>query len=189
MQYCSLQHRTLLHHQIQPLGVISTLAQPLHSFCGHFSTLLQLYIVHLPIRGFIFQCHIFLPFHTAHLVLKARKLKGLPFISPVDHILLELTMARPFWVALHDMAYRFTEVDKAVIPVISLNISPSLTKLMSIELIMPSNRLILCCSLLLLSSIFPSISVFSNKLSLGIRWPKWSFRISPSNEVSPLVSM
>ena len=72
----------------------------------------------------------------------------------------------------------------------SFTISWSLLKLMSIELIMPSNRLILCCSLLLLSSIFPSISVFSNKLSLGIRWPKyWSFRISPSNEVSPLVSM
>ena len=54
---------------------------------------------------------------------------------------------------------------------------------------MPSNYLILCCPLLLLPSIFPSIRVFSNKLALCIRWPKyWSFRISPSNECSGLIS-
>ena len=58
----------------------------------------------------------------------------------------------------------------------------SLLKLMSIELVMPSNHLILSCSLLL-PSIFPSISVFSNELALCIRWPKYqSFNISPSNE-------
>ena len=54
---------------------------------------------------------------------------------------------------------------------------------------MPSNYLILCCPLLLLASIFPSIKVFSNESALCIRWPKyWSFSISPSNEYSGLIS-
>ena len=54
---------------------------------------------------------------------------------------------------------------------------------------MPSNHLILCCPLLLLPSIFPSIRVFSNESVLRIRWPKdWSFSISPSNEYSGLIS-
>ena len=64
-------------------------------------------------------------------------------------------------------------------------------KPMSIESVMPSNHLILCCSLLLLPSIFPSIRVFSNESALGIRWPKdWSFSfdISPSNEHPGLIS-
>ena len=68
---------------------------------------------------------------------------------------------------------------------------PSLLKLMSIELVMPSNHLILCCPLLLLPSIFPSIRVFSNESALRIRWPKdwsFSFSISPSNEYSGLIS-
>ena len=69
--------------------------------------------------------------------------------------------------------------------------SRSLPKLMSIELVMPSNHLILCCPLLLQPSIFPSIRVFSDESALCIRWPKyWSFSlsISPSNEHSGLVS-
>ena len=67
--------------------------------------------------------------------------------------------------------------------------SRSLLKLMSIESVMPSNHLILCYSLLLLSSIFPSIRVFSNESVLDIRWPKyWSFSISPSHEYSELIS-
>ena len=67
----------------------------------------------------------------------------------------------------------------------------SLLKLMSIESVMPSNHLILCCLLLLLPSIFPSIRVFSNESSLRIRCPKYwsfSFSISPSNEYSGLIS-
>ena len=67
----------------------------------------------------------------------------------------------------------------------------SLLKLMSIELVMPSNHLILCHPLLLLPSIFPSIRVFSNESVLHIRWPKYwsfSFNISPSNEYSGLIS-
>ena len=66
----------------------------------------------------------------------------------------------------------------------------SLLKLMSIESVMPSNRLILCC-LLLLPSIFPNIRGFSNESALCIRWPKYwsfSFNISPSNEHSGLIS-
>ena len=72
---------------------------------------------------------------------------------------------------------------------LSITISWSLLKLMSIELVMPSNHLILCCPLLVTPSLFPSIRVFSNESGLCIRWPKcWSFSISPSNEYSGLIS-
>ena len=67
----------------------------------------------------------------------------------------------------------------------------SLLKLISIESVIPSNHLILCHPLFLLPSIFPSIRVFSNESVLHIRWPKYwsfSFRISPSNEYSGLIS-
>ena len=73
----------------------------------------------------------------------------------------------------------------------SITNSWSLLKLMSIKLAMPSNHLILCHSLLLLPSIFPSIRVFSNQLVLPIRWPKYwsfSFNISSSNEHPGLIS-
>ena len=67
--------------------------------------------------------------------------------------------------------------------------SQSLLKLMCIQLVMPSNHLILCRPLLYLPSIFPNIRVFSNESVLHIRWPKyWSFSISPSNEYSGLIS-
>ena len=69
--------------------------------------------------------------------------------------------------------------------------SQSLLKLMSIDSVMPSNHLILCCPLLLLPSIFPSIRVFSNESALPITWPKYwsfSFSISSSNEYSGLIS-
>ena len=68
---------------------------------------------------------------------------------------------------------------------LSITISRSLHKLLSVELVMPSNHLLLCCPLLLMPSIFPSIRVFSNELVLCIRWPKhWSFSFSnsPSND-------
>ena len=74
---------------------------------------------------------------------------------------------------------------------LSITSSLSLSKLMSIESVMPSNHLILCRPLLLPPSIFPSIRVFSNESVLHIRWPKyWSFNfhISPSNEYSELIS-
>ena len=75
------------------------------------------------------------------------------------------------WTAAHQVSLSFT-------------VSQSLLKLMSIELVMPSNHLVLYCSLLLLlPSIFPSIRVFFNELALLIRWPKyWSFSIGPSKE-------
>ena len=72
-----------------------------------------------------------------------------------------------------------------------LHISWSLLKLMSIETVMPSNYLVICCPLFLLPSVFPSIRVFSNKSFLLIRWPKccsFSFSISPSSEYSGLIS-
>ena len=74
---------------------------------------------------------------------------------------------------------------------LSITNSRSLLKLMSIELVMPSNHFILCHHLLLPPSIIPSIRVFSNDSVLRIRWPKYwsfSFNISPSNEHSRLIS-
>ena len=74
---------------------------------------------------------------------------------------------------------------------LSITNSWSLLKLMSIESLMPSNQLILCCHLLFLPSILPSIRVFPNESVLHIRWPKYwcfSFSISPSNEYSGLIS-
>ena len=73
----------------------------------------------------------------------------------------------------------------------SFTISRSLFQVMSVESVMPSNHLILCCPLLLLPSIFPSIRVFSNKSALCIMWPKYwsfSFTISPTNEYPGLIS-
>ena len=95
-------------------------------------------------------------------------------VQLLNHVLL---FATP-WTAAHQASLSFT-------------ISWSLLKLMSIESMMSSNYLILCCPLLLLSSIFPSIRVFSNESTLHMRWPKyWSFRfsISPSNEYLGLIS-
>ena len=81
------------------------------------------------------------------------------------------------WTAAHQASLSFT-------------VSHSLLKLMSIELMMPSNHLILCCLVLLLPPIFPSITVFSSELALCLRWPKyWSFSysISPSSKYSGLI--
>ena len=74
---------------------------------------------------------------------------------------------------------------------LSFTMSQSLLKSMSIELVMPSYPIILCCPLLLLPSIFPSTRVFSNELALHIRWPKYwrfSFSIRTSKEYSGLIS-
>ena len=72
---------------------------------------------------------------------------------------------------------------------LSLTIFQSVPKFMSMESVMPSNRLILCHPLLLLPSILPSIRVFCNESALRIRWPKyWSFGISPCNEYLGLIS-
>ena len=74
---------------------------------------------------------------------------------------------------------------------LSITNSQSLLKLMFIDSVMPSNHLILCCPLLLPPSVFPRCRVFSNESVLHIRWPKYwsfSFRISPSNEYSGMIS-
>ena len=74
---------------------------------------------------------------------------------------------------------------------LSFTSSRSLLKLMFIELVMPPKHLILCCPLLLLPSIFPSIRVFSSESALSLRWPKYwsfSFNVSPSNEHPELIS-
>ena len=74
---------------------------------------------------------------------------------------------------------------------LSITNSQSLLKLMFIELVMPSNHLILCCPLLLPPSNFPSIRIFSNESALCIKWPNnwsFSFNISPSNEHPGLIT-
>ena len=91
--------------------------------------------------------------------------------------------------AVYDSVNSWTAARQASL---SITNSKSLPKLMSVESVMPSSHLILCHSLLLLPSIFPSIRVFSNESVLRIRWPKYwsfiSFSISPSNEYSGLIS-
>ena len=80
------------------------------------------------------------------------------------------------WIAAHQASLSFT-------------ISQSLLKFVFIELVMPSNYLILCRPLLLLPSIFPSIRVFSDELAFHIRWSKfWTFSISPTSEYVGLIS-
>ena len=89
---------------------------------------------------------------------------------------------------MSDSATSWTAAHQASL---SITNSQSLLKLMSMELVMPSNHLILCCPLFLPPSIFPSIRVFSIESVLHIRWPKYwsfSFSISPSNEYSGLIS-
>ena len=89
---------------------------------------------------------------------------------------------------MYDSATPWTAAHQASLP--NTN-SWSLLRLMSIESVMPSNHLFLCCPLLLLPSVFPSIRVFSNDSALRIRWPKYwsfSFNISPSSEHSGLIS-
>ena len=99
-----------------------------------------------------------------------------PTLSSIQSLSCVRLFATP-WTAAHQASLSITN-------------SQSPPKPMSIESVMPSNHLILCCPLLL-PSIFPSIRVFSNESALGIRWPKYwsfSFSISPSNEHPGLIS-
>ena len=98
-------------------------------------------------------------------------------VVAVVHSLSRVQLFETLWTAAHQASLSFT-------------VSQSLLRLMSIELVMPSNHFILCCLLFHLPSIFPSIRVFSNESALHIRWPKyWSFSFSiiPSNEYSGLI--
>ena len=97
--------------------------------------------------------------------------------SSVQSLICVQLFATP-WTAAHQASLSITKCQR-------------LPKPMSIELVMPSNHLILCCPLLLPPSIFASIRVFSNELALPIRWPKYwsfSFNIHPSNEQPGLIS-
>ena len=103
-----------------------------------------------------------------------------------------------FWISASQSVQSLSHIRLFVTPwtaacqaSLSITNSQSLFKLTSIELVMPSNHLILCHLLLLLPSIFPSIRVFSNESVLCIRWPNWSFSfsISPSNEYSWFISI
>ena len=97
--------------------------------------------------------------------------------SSVQSLICVPLFATP-WTAAHQASLSITNFQSSL-------------KLISIELVMPSNHLILCCPLLLPPSIFPSIRVFSNESVFCIRWPKYwsfSFNISPSNEHPGLIS-
>ena len=116
---CSI--RLYFHYQSYPqLGVVLALA--LFPVSGVISSLFSSSILGTYWPGeFIFQCHIFLPFHTLYGVLKQDYWSVLPFPSPVNQVLPELsTMTHPSWVALHGMAHSFIELDKAVVHVINL---------------------------------------------------------------------
>ena len=113
------------------------------------------------------------PGSSVHGILQARILVQFSSVQSLGHVWLLVTL----WIA-------------ALQASLSITNSRSLLNLMSIESVMPSNHLILCCPFLLLPSIFPSIRVFSNESVLHIRWPKYwsfSFSISPSDEYSGLI--
>ena len=106
-----------------------------------------------------------------------QKGQGIYEISSVQS-LSHVRLFETLWIAAHQASLSFTN-------------SRSLLKFMSVESVMPSSHLILCCPLLLLPSIFPSIRVFSSEPILHIRWPKYcsfSFNINPSNEHPGLIS-
>ena len=102
-----------------------------------------------------------------------------------------LPATRLLWFSVQSLSHVQPFVTAAHQASLSITNSWSLLKLMSMELVTPSNHLILCRPLLLLPSVFPSIRVFSSESVLLIRWPKYwsfSFSISPSNEYSGLIS-
>ena len=102
--------------------------------------------------------------------------QSLKYFPVVVHSLSRVQLFATPWTAAHQTSLSFT-------------ISWSLLKLMSIESVMPSSHLFLCCPLLLQPSIFRNIRVFSSESALHIRWPKyWSFNISPSTGYSGLIS-
>ena len=126
MQYCSLPHRTLLHHQSHPqLGAVAP------SLCfGSISSFFLYLFIHWSLVAYwvpadlgssSFSVISFCLFILFMGFSRQEYWSGLPFPSPVDHVLSELsTMTRPSWVALHSMAHSFNELDKAVVHVIRL---------------------------------------------------------------------
>ena len=117
---------------------------------------------------------------------------GLPFPSPGDlpHLGIE-PCSLCFRQILYHLSHQGSLVQFSSVQLLSRVRLSNLLKLMSIESVMPSNHLVLCCPLLLLPSIFPSIRIFPNESVLCIRWSKYwsfSFSISPPNEHSGLIS-
>ena len=188
MQYCSLQHQTLLSS-----SDTSTTGHYFH--CGSASSfLLELFFCSSPVAYWpptnlgsssfsvtsfcLFILNIlgnYLLFFTPDSKGEWALFQKVWALSLFSYSVVSQFIATP-WTAARQTSLSFT---------ISLN----LLKLKSIESVMPSNPLILCHPLLLLLSAFPSIRVFSNDLALCIRWPKyWSFSISPSSEYSELIS-
>ena len=109
------------YHQSHPqLGIVFALAPSLHSFWSYFSTVSSSILGTYPPGEFIFQCPVFLLFHIVHGISRQEYWSGLPFPSPADHILSDLsTMTCLSWVAPHGMV-SFIELDKAVVHVIRL---------------------------------------------------------------------
>ena len=115
--------RLCFYHQSHPqLGVVFALAPSLHSFWSYFSTDLQCILGTYWPGNLISQWHIFLPLFLLSMgFLRQECWSGLPFPSPVDHVLSELsTMTHLCWVALHGTAHSFIELDKAVVHLIRL---------------------------------------------------------------------
>ena len=113
MQYCFLQHQTVLPSPVTSTGCCFLLWLHLFILSGAISPVFSSSILGTNQAGeFIFQCPIFLPFHTVHGFLKARIL---PFPSSLDHVLSELSTMTCPWVALQGVAHSFIELDKAVI--------------------------------------------------------------------------
>ena len=123
MQYCFYSIGRCFYHQSYPqLGVVFALAPSLHSIWSCSPLFSSSILVTSQPGEFVFQCCIFLLFHTVHGVHGQEYWSGLLFPSPVDHVLSELfTMTHPSWVALHSMAHSSIELykplhhDKAVI--------------------------------------------------------------------------
>ena len=161
---------------------------------GTLKSLLQHHIS----KTSILQCSAFFMVQFSHLYMTTGKTIALiiqTFISKVVSLL--FNMSSRFVIAflpiqlLSCVRLFVTPCTVAGQAFLSITNSPSLLRLISIESVMPSNHLILCRSLLLLPSVFPSIRVFSNESVLGIKWPKYwsfSFSTSPSNEYSGLIS-
>ena len=117
------------------------------------------------------------------------KVKGKPNNFPVSKLILQLKLV--FVQSLNHVRFFANPWSSAWQAFLPFTLSWCLINLVSIESVMPSNHLILSHHLLLLSSIFPSIRVFSNESLLHIRWPKYwsfSFSISPSSEYIGLIS-
>ena len=145
------------------------------------------------VRGNIGNCYSCFP--QASLWVDSRGLRAMRYPSRLTKGLNEMTALMGFQFSSVQLLSRVrllaTPWTAARQASLSITNSRSPPKPMSIESVMPSNHLILCCSLLLLPSIFPSIKVFSNESAFHIRWPKYgsfSFNISPSNDHPGLIS-